>query len=219
MAVHTFVEFEMPEAENFSDLTGIRYDLESARSFARKFQSVMEGEKPDYELVDALATAILVRYSRPFSRGVRMRLTEDALDSLSEDQRRKHERFRDFRDKYIAHSVNAFEENQPIARYVEGRENSEGVYSVECHHGRVVGLSSSEIKDVIELTTAMIEYVDRLLDIEKGVLLAKVRSTSFDQLSSERRNRTSSPHSVDIKKPRRKPTGPVRAFPGRREHK
>ena len=148
-----------------------------------------------------------------------MRLTEDALDSLSEDQRRKHERFRDFRDKHIAHSVNAFEENQPIARYVEGRENSEGVYSVECHHGRVVGLSSSEIKDVIELTTAMIEYVDRLLDIEKGVLLAKVRSTSFDQLSSERRNRTSSPHSVDIKKPRRKPSGPVRAFPGRREHK
>ena len=44
MAVHTFVEFEMPEAENFSDLTGIWYDLESARSFARKFQSVMEGE-------------------------------------------------------------------------------------------------------------------------------------------------------------------------------
>ena len=219
MAIHAFVEFEMPEAEVFSDLTGIRYDLESARSLARKFQSVMEGKKPDYELVDALTTAILVRYSRPFSEGVRRRMTEDALDSLSEDQRRKHERFRDFRDKHIAHSVNAFEENQPIARYVEGREHSEGVYSVECHHGRVVGLSSSETENVIELTTAMIEHVDRLLDIEKEALLAKVRSTSFEHLLSQRRNRTSLPHSVDIKKPRRKSSGPERDFPGPREQK
>ena len=31
MAIHAFVEFEMPEAEVFADLTGIRYDLESAR--------------------------------------------------------------------------------------------------------------------------------------------------------------------------------------------
>ena len=219
MAIHAFVEFEMPAAEVFADLTGIRYDLESARSLARKFQSVMVGEKPDYELVDALTTTILVRYSRPFSEGVRRRLTEDALDSLSEDQRRKHERFRDFRDKHIAHSVNAFEENQPIARYVEGREHSEGVYSVECHHDRVVGLSSSETENVIELTTAMIEYVDRLLDIEKETLLTKVRATSFDRLLSQRRNRTSLPHSVDIKKSRRKSSGPVRDFPDPREHK
>ena len=34
MAVHAFVEFEMPEAEVFADLTGIRYDLESTRSLA-----------------------------------------------------------------------------------------------------------------------------------------------------------------------------------------
>ena len=203
MVVHSFVEFEMPEAQVFADLTGIRYDLESARSFARKLQSAMEGENPDYEIVDALTTALLVRYSRPFSGGVRKWLTEDALDALSEDQRNKHERLRDFRDKHIAHSVNDFEENQPIARYVEGREHSEGVYSIECHHGRVVGLSSSETENVIELTTAMIEYVDRLLDVEKEALLTKVRSISFDQLLLKRRSRIPLPHSGDIKRPRR----------------
>ena len=218
MAVHTFVEFEMPEAEALADLTGIRYDLESARSFANKFQSVMEGEQPDYELIDALTTAILVRYSRPFSGGVRKWKIKDALDWMSEDQRRKHERFRKFRSKHIAHSINAFEENQPIARYILGRENSEGVYSVECHHGRVVGLSSGEIEDVVELTTVMIDYVDRLLDIEKKALLEKARSMSFDQLFSQRRNRRSSPHNADIKKPRGKFTGPQRAFCGQREH-
>ena len=204
MVVHSFIEFEMPEAQVLADLTGIRYDLESARSLARKLQSAMEGENPDYEIVEALTTALLVRYSRSFSGGVRKWPTEDALDALSEDQRNKHERLRDFRDKHIAHSVNAFEENQPIARYVEGREHSEGVYSIECHHGRVVGLSSSETENVIELTTAMIEYVDRLLDVEKEALLAKVRSISFDQLLLKRRSRIPLPHSADIKRSRRK---------------
>ena len=218
MAVHTFVEFEIPEAEALADLTGIRYDLESVRSFAKNFQSIVEGEQPDYGLIDALTTAILVRYSRPFSEGIRKWQIKDALDWMSEEQRRKHERFREFRNKHIAHSINAFEENQPIARYVEGRENSEGVYSVECHHGRVVGLSSGEIEDVVELTTVMIGYVDRLLDIEKKTLLEKVRSMSFDQLLSQQRNRKSSLHNADIKKPRGKFSGPKRAFTGPREH-
>lgn len=156
MAVHAFVEFQIPDAQAFADLTGIRYDLESARSLATKLQRVMEGDNPDYELVDALTTAILVRYSRPFSKGIRKCPKENALDELSEDQRHKHDTLLNFRDKHIAHSVNAFEENQPVARYVEGREYSESVYSVECHHGRFVGLSSSETESVIDLATAMI---------------------------------------------------------------
>ena len=219
MAIHTFVEFEMPEAEAFADLTGIHYDLASARSLARKLQSIMRGEIPDYELVDALTTAILVRYSRPFSGGVRKWSREDALDEMSEDQRHKHERLRSFRDKHIAHSVNAFEENQPIARYVEGREHSEGVYSIECHHGRIVGLSSSETENVIELTTAMIKYVDRLLDVEKEAVLAKVRSLSFDHTLLKRKNQTPLPHSADIKRPRRKRRGPLSDFCGPADRK
>lgn len=217
MTVHAFVEFEMPEAEVFSDLTGIRYDLMSARSLARRLQNVVEGEEPDYELVDALTTAILVRYSRPFSGGVRRWPAEDALNELSEGQRQEHERLRDFRDKHIAHSVNAFEENQPIARYVEGREHSEGVYSVECHHGRIVGLNSRETEGVIALTTAMIEYVDSLLGVEKEALLAKVRSISFEHLLLKRESRAPLSPSVDIRRPRRKSRGPMHDAPGRGE--
>ncbi|MDE2807332.1 MAG: hypothetical protein OXN90_02850 [Gemmatimonadota bacterium] len=202
MTVHVFVEFQIPEARAFADLTGIRYDLESARSLATKLQRVMEGDNPDYELVDALTTAILVRYSRPFSGGIRKWPKEDVLDELSAEQRHKHDRLRNFRDKHIAHSVNAFEKNQPIARYVEGREYSEGVYSVECQHGRIVGLNSSETESVIDLATAMIEYVDRLLDVEKEALLAKVRSISFDHLLLKKGIRTPLSPSADIKRAR-----------------
>ncbi|MDE0060948.1 MAG: hypothetical protein OXP07_22770 [Defluviicoccus sp.] len=202
MAVHTFVEIQIPEAQAFADLTGIRYDLESARSLAIKLQRVMEGENQDYELIDAFTTTILVRYSRPFSGGIRKWPKDDALDELSAEQRHEHDRLRNFRDKHIAHSVNAFEENKPIARYEEGREYSDGVYSVECQHGRIVGLSSSETENVIDLTTVMIEYVDRLLDVEKEALLAKVRSISFDHLLLKKGIRTSLSPSADIKRAR-----------------
>ena len=204
MATHTYVEIDMPESETLADLTGIRCDLESARSLARRFQVMMEEEKPHFDFVDALTVAILVRYSRPFCSGVRKRLREDALCILSEDQRLKHDRLRAFRDKHIAHSVNALEENQPVARYVEGRVDTEGVYAVECHHDRVVGLNSREVENIIELTTTMIKYVDGLLDKEKEDLLARVRSIPVQELLSRRNCRDYSRRFDDLKKSRKK---------------
>lgn len=196
MALHTFVEFEMSEAEELADLTGIRYDLDSARSLAKRLQAVMKEEKLDYELIDALTTAILVRYNRPFAKGVRRQLNQETLDRMSESQRRQHERLRDFRNKHIVHSVNSFEENQLIARYVEERVDCEGVYAVECHHVRVVGLNSRETENVVELTTLLIEHVDRLLDREKNAVLDKVKSIPFEQLMAQ---------SVKCKSSRRRP--------------
>lgn len=205
MAIHTFVEFDMPEAEILADLTGIRYDLESARSLAKRLQAMMEKEELNFDLVDALTVAILVRYIRPFCSGVRKRrLGENALRVLSEDQRHRHDRLRAFRDKHIAHSVNALEENQPIARYVEGREDSEGVYAVECHHDRVVGLNSGEVENVIELTTTMIKYVDSLLDKEKKNLLAVVRAVPIGELLSQRKCRDFSKRFADLKRSRKR---------------
>lgn len=187
MATHSFVEFDLLEASNLADLTGIRYDLESARTFAIKLRNFMEEEPPNFDFVDALTTAILVRYSRPFSSGVRKRLGQKALDELSDHQRQIHERLRCFRDKHIAHSVNSYEENQPVARFVEERVDVEGVYSVECHHSRVVGLSSVEIDNVIELTSAMLNYVNCVLEKEKQIILAKIRSMPFEELRSKRK--------------------------------
>ena len=196
MALHTFVELDFPEASSLADLTGIRYDLESAREFAKEFKSVMERERPNTNLIDALTTAILVRYSRSFSRDVRKPLRNEALDTLSSHQRQMHERLRDFRNKHIAHSVNAYEENQPIARYVAERVDVEGVYAIECNHTRVVGLSSVEIDGVIELTTAMLDYVDRVLKLEKQVILAKIRAIPVQERPG-RRGRYRAPPPTD----------------------
>ena len=106
----------------------------------------MSQKKPDWNLVDPLSTAVLVRYSRLFVTGVRARLGEEALQTLSGPQREKHIRLRAFRDKHIAHSVNAFEDNQPVARYWVERVKEEGITSVECNHTRIAGLAQTMLK-------------------------------------------------------------------------
>ena len=71
MATNAFIEIDLPEAADHADLTGIRYDLDSARSFAQMLKQEYEAERPYGHLADPLMTATLVRYCRPFVGGVR----------------------------------------------------------------------------------------------------------------------------------------------------
>ena len=185
MATNTFVQIDLPEATDLADLTGIQIDLATARDFAKMVNEIFESEKPDLSLVDPLSTAVLVRYSRAFVTGVRTRLGEDALQHLNAAQRQKHDQLRAFRDKHIAHSVNAFEENQPIARYRIGHVKEEGITSVECSHTSVSGLSSDDVEAVIELATAMLCYVDSRLKEEKARILKIVRRMPIEEVLSK----------------------------------
>lgn len=208
MATYTFVPFNLPEASDFADLVGIRHDLESACNLAKELKCYLEHifkqELNNMQNIDAFSTAILVRYIRPFSNGANRRLGESVLGKLNKYQRAKHDYLKAFRDKHIAHSVNAFEEFQSVARYVEERVDVEGVYAIECQHSRVVGLSVEDVEDIIELATIMLCHLEHLLEIEKQKLLTKVRSIPLEELLSAEEFRHASSDKADIKKPRRK---------------
>ena len=204
MATSTFVEIDIPEAADLADLTGIQFDLESARSLSQMLKKELESEKPDWSLVDPLSTAILVRYSRPFVSGVRQHLGEEAIQTLTKQQQCKHQRLRAFRDKHIAHSVNAFEENQPVAQYWMERVNEEGITSIECTHTRVVGLASSDVEDVVELTTALLSYVNARLEQEKAKVLEVVGKMPVQEVLAHSRKRPKVPDIKKIDKARKK---------------
>lgn len=127
MATHTFVHFEHGEAAALARLQSIHFDLWSAIQLCEYFESQSQNGYPPSEITDAFSTAILVRYSRAFVSGVRKGLGEDALAPLSVEQRANHERLRAYRDKHIAHSVNAFEDTKVQARYCEERVQQEGI--------------------------------------------------------------------------------------------
>lgn len=184
MAIHTFVHFEHEEAAALARLQSIHFDLRSAIQLCEYFESQSQNGYPPSEITDAFSTAILVRYSRAFVSGVRMGLGEDALASLSVGHRANHKRLRAFRDKHIAHSVNAFEDTKVKARYCEERVQQEGITGVSAAHYRVTGLSSRDVSDVMELCKALLVYVDVKIEEEKKRLLSILRSMPITEVLS-----------------------------------
>ena len=207
MATHSFVEFEIPEASDFTCLRGIRHDLESARCLAEELKDLLgnmwDEKLSSVHILDALMTAVLVRYCRPLSKGLYRKISERILKELTNYQYDKHKHFTNIRNEYIAHPAKSpFEEFQLISRYVEERVHEEGIYGVECQHSRVVGLSVSEVEDLIQLTTVMLRHVDCLLKVEKQKLLARVRSIPLEDLLRKEYYRYASADNVN--KPRMK---------------
>jgi hypothetical protein len=200
MATNTFVELDLPEAETFAALTGIEQDLETTREFAQLL--ISEVEQNRWSLSDPLTTAILVRYSRPFVSGVRERLADDALSILSPTQRNAHDYFRAWRDKHIAHSVNAFEENKPVARFWVERVHTDGIEQISCQQMRVVGLGANHLREIIELTSALLQHVKQRLKDESDRLLKIVRQMPIERVLA--RQPTVSSTTPDPRKPRRK---------------
>ena len=182
MATNTFVELDLEDTCDLADLTGVRFDLDTAREFALKLLSLICSSPPDYSLSDPLSTAILVRYSRAFLSGVRKPLGDEALQILTDEQRNQHEYLKDLRSKHIAHSVNCFEESVPVARYWVERVESEGITSISCMHHRVIGLSEHNLNAVVELSNILLVFVDKRIKEEESRLLPIVRAMPINEV-------------------------------------
>ncbi len=190
MATYTFVNIDEPYTADLADLWGIQEDLTSARAFTHLLQQAYPMNGPqDMALLDALSTAIVIRYCRPFSSGRRLRLEEETLAIFSPEQRAKHDHFSGIRDKHAAHAVSAFEESQPLARYTLERVEQEGITSITVNHAKVVGLSHRDQKDMIELTTTLIEHVGARIAAEQAKILTYVRSFPVREFLADKKAR------------------------------
>ena len=203
MATNTFVEIDIPEAIDLADLTGIVNDLKSAMHFASQLKEMLLRAPPDHSLVEPMTVAILIRYCRPFTTGVRRRISEDEVATLSQERRSAYERFRYWRDKHIAHSVNVFERNQPVARYWVERFDDEGFTSVECNSSQLIGMSFQDVEMVIELATHFIETLKPTLKREKDKVLEIVRSLPKEQVLGMAKP-TYTPSQNDVTKTRKR---------------
>jgi hypothetical protein len=137
---------------------------------------------PNFSLSDPFMVATIIRYATAFAGGVRLKLYEEAAAILTDQQRAKHDYFITVRDKYIAHSVNSFEESQPVARYWVEQVKEDGITSIECNHRRIVGLGEQDFIDIIDLASTWLKYVQEKLSEEKARLLPIVRKIPLEQL-------------------------------------
>ena len=182
MATHTWVDLHIAEAARLADLSGILWDLRQAREFAKLLADEFGGATPNWRLVEPLSIAATVMYSRPFLGGVRHRLGEDDLKTLAPEQRRAHDHLRAYRDKHVAHSVNAFEENIPRANYCIERVTEEGITGISYGGGRVISLSGADVNAIIELTTLLQAHVEAQIATEQARLLPVVRSMPLQEV-------------------------------------
>lgn len=208
VATYTFVHFEHEEATALARLQSIHFDLFSVVQLCEYFDAQCKQSLNYFagsEVTDAFSTAILVRYSRAFSSGVRKGLGDEALATLSSEQRQNHERLRAFRDKHIAHSVNAFEDTKVQARYCAERVEQEGITSVSAAHYRVVGLSSKDIGDTIDLCKALLRHVEDEIAKEERRLLLFIRSLPQAEVLSRPSSSVLGPDLVTITARRQRP--------------
>jgi hypothetical protein len=205
---HTVIAVDLQEAAELASLTGIRNDLETTLSLAWRLKGEFaKGQfDVDLDIYEALSTAVLVRYIRPFASGVRARLRKDALHVLTESQRQAHERLKNFRDKHVAHSVNAFEENQVVVEFSRERVREEGIQKVYVYHSRVVGLLRTDVEEIIDLAKTLLTYVKQRIKDEEARLLPFARALPLDDLLSRPpKARQNPPDNSKIASARRKP--------------
>jgi len=190
VAVHTFACFESTETKRLADLTGIRFDLTSALAMAKELISLEDADFARLNVMaDALTTALVVRYSRAFVSGVRTVRAEDVLQGLSAEQASLHEELLSLRNKHVAHSVNSYEESQPVVRFCLDTVAHDGVYSVDCNHARMTTLAADVCQQIAELLNAVVQNVDAAIDAERVRLLPIARQMPLKKLLDQKNRR------------------------------
>lgn len=172
---------DSPEAAVLADLAGTKYDLETAQGFCDQLAAI-DLTSPGAQIVaDALSTAIVVRYSRCFTIGVRKKLKDDVLIELPEYLREVHKFLRLVRDKYIAHSVNGLEENE-VTVHVRAPPDPPAVGGIGIREARTIILGAEEVVQVRELCRAVASSVDRMIAEQQTVVKQQIERLPVEEI-------------------------------------
>jgi hypothetical protein len=190
----------------FRGLHGIRYDLDSAAQMAEYLLKALESGFPEPIVFDGLCTALVVRYSRAFVGGIRdSQHCREALASLTDEQCSVHESLLTMRNKHIAHSVNAQEENWVVAQYYEERVQEEGFVGVSVSHGRTVGFGNEELRMIADTARALLARIDERIKIEEERLLPAPKALDAMAILAEAAEIEWTSKTADPEKRRKKP--------------
>lgn len=185
MAVIGDIALNIPEAKPYADLHGILGDVEAALGFAIMLRDPPWPPAIAAALNEPLTIALTVKYCRAFVTGVRERLKEEDTSFLPAHLRAAHEFTLSFRNKHVAHSVNAFEENIPRAHFIKEKMHEQGITDVSCLHVRTTGLSPAQLRDLIDLCEIWRDHLRERIQVEHSRLLAIVRRIPIEEILKE----------------------------------
>jgi len=189
--LHRAVEVKLPEAEILADLYSIQYDLEIATHLCKAASEMAAPRPHDSLAVEGLVTAAIVRYFRCFSSGARLGLRRSDIGDLDDQSLVDHDYFKALRDKFVAHSVNPFEENWVTATASERDGVRYPITSVG-HGSHRMLLSTGEARTMGTLITKVRRILEPRIRDEEERLLAVIQKLPRDFL-----------HNSDLRTPAR----------------
>jgi hypothetical protein len=157
------VRWDCEETHRLSQLEGIWADLCDTSDFLRAahVRATSAASLENLILLDALVSAALVRYSRCFVSGRRLKLTHAIDLDLSDELSERHELVRGLRDRHVAHPVAELETN-----------STDIWYQVHADEFRITSVSSSTRTNVplspldIERFLALCNFVESRIRAE-----------------------------------------------------
>lgn len=202
MIVWRNVNLNIKEAQLLADLYGIDMDLKFTEAFCDLLIKELR-DSNDIDLLEALTTATLVKYARSFKKGVRCKIPENLLKNLSPELQELHYFCIDLRDKYIAHSVNAFEENQVVAYLVPEEKGPKGVSWISVWQSRRGFLGTEDVNKLKNICAELRKNVTALIEAENSKVLELSRKIPVEELYNQKDPPPIAVTKKDVKKSRK----------------
>lgn len=116
------------------DLASFERDFEIAAAYLRHYlASDIEGDANYASPLDAMWMTAILMYARAFAKGVRSASGPD-LSALSLQESELHQYVLDVRNKYLAHSVNGFEQIDVVAFLTESARGERAITGIGHTH-------------------------------------------------------------------------------------
>jgi hypothetical protein len=199
-ANHALVPIVEGEAHRLADMNGVMNDLQWVAQVCEKIADRFDDIRSDTVELEAYQAAAIIRYGRCYKGGVRTAFLLDAewIRRLTPDLQEAHRQFDALRDKHIAHSVNDWEINTPVAqiRMEEGQPTL--LEAVNVQTDMVVLLSSAHIRILGALARGLHKLLGEEFKNEQARLLEFVGTIDMQELEARLRRKSVNPGSGAI---------------------
>ena len=145
-----------------------------------------------------------MRYGRSFVSGVRAQIPPQLIEQLPREHQESHTFFMDLRNKWVAHSVNAFEFTQVVAYLTPEERGPKSVSSISARPNRIASLGVQDMLRLQKLAGAVRESINKLIKDEEQKVLSYARSLPPDQFYAQDDPPANLVEDKDAGKPRKK---------------
>lgn len=162
-----------PKARRLGDMAGIHLDLRWTAGACAQLIRRVQSQRPDLTGNNALHDAAIIRYGRCFKKGRRnaFQIPEEWVKVLPANLERTHHLVMDLRDKHVAHAVNDWEVNVPVAQVSTIRGTGiSTVRAVGVRQMRVVMLGTDALQSLHELAKTLADRIhEAVIELQREI--------------------------------------------------